>query len=77
MHANDLSNAIKSNSGHIKNLNLSKNRITDEGFVHLVKALCESNIENLNFSSNKITEKCIDTVVGSLKTNKSLKQLDL
>jgi Ran GTPase-activating protein (RanGAP) involved in mRNA processing and transport len=58
-------------------LNLSKNRISDEGFVHIVKALCDSGIEVLDMSSNKITEKCIESVVGSLKTHKVLKQLDL
>lgn len=32
---------------HIKTLNLSKNRISDDGLVHIAKALCESQIENI------------------------------
>ena len=73
MHANELAKCIKSFSGHIKYLNLSKNKISDDSLLHLVKALCESSIERVNFAENKISEKCIDTVVGSLKTNKTLK----
>ena len=42
MHVNELAKCIKCNSGHIKSLNLSKNRITDEGINHIIKALCES-----------------------------------
>ena len=73
MHANEVAKCIKMHSGLVKSLNLSKNKISDEGFVHIVKALCDSNIEVLNMSSNKITEKCIEPVVGSLKTHKVLK----
>lgn len=58
-------------------MNLAKNRISDEGFLHICKALCESYIENVNLSGNKISEKHVDTVVGCLKTNKNLKSLDL
>jgi Ran GTPase-activating protein (RanGAP) involved in mRNA processing and transport len=77
MHTNEIAKAIKLSSHHIRVLNLSKNRITDDGFVPIVKALCESGIEQMNLSGNKISEKCIDTIVGSLKTNKTLKVLDL
>lgn len=77
MHVNELSKCIKTWSGHIKSLNLSNNKITDEGLVHIVKALCESSIERVNLAGNKITEKNIDTIVGSLKTHKLLRQLDL
>jgi Leucine Rich repeat len=73
MHANEIAKCIKMYSGHVKKLNLSKNRISDEGFIHIVKALCESGIEILNMSGNKLTEKCIESVVGSLKTHKVLK----
>jgi hypothetical protein len=73
MHANELTKCIKNHSGHIKTLNLSKNRIGDDGLVHIIKALCESTIERVNLSDNKITEKNIDAVVGSLKTHKILK----
>ena len=43
----------------------------------IAKALCESPIESVNLSGNKITEKYIDAVVGTLKTNKNLRNLDL
>lgn len=77
MHSAELAKCIKFNSGHIKHLNISKNRISDEGFQIIAKALCESSLEQVNLSNNKITEKCIDQIVGTLKTNKSLKMLDL
>lgn len=77
MHSNDLANCIRMYSGHIKILNLSKNKLADEGLMMLAKALCESSIEKVNLSHNKITEKYIDNFVGTLKTNKSLKSLDL
>lgn len=77
MHSNEIAKCIKMNSGHVKVLNLSKNRLADDGLVLIVKALCESSIENVNLSGNKITEKNIDTIVGTLKTNKTLKVLDL
>lgn len=77
MHVNELAKCIKCNSGHIKSLNLSKNRITDEGINHIIKALCESQIEFVNIQGNKLSEKCVETMVGILKTNKNLKFLDL
>ena len=77
MHSNEISKCIKMHSGHIKSLNLSKNRLADEGLVQIVKALCESSLESVNLSGNKITEKNIDSIVGTLKTNKTLKFLDL
>jgi len=42
MHAIELAKCIKSLSGHVKVLNLSKNRISDEGIGLIVKALCDS-----------------------------------
>ena len=42
MHANDLAKAIKGHSGHIKTLNLAKNKISDDGAIHIVRAICES-----------------------------------
>ena len=60
MHSNDLAKAIKTNSGHIRQLNLSKNRISDEGIPLIVKALAESSIESINLSGNKISEKSIE-----------------
>ena len=77
MHSNEIAKCIKMHSGHVKSLNLSKNRLSDDGLVMIVKALCESSIEQVNLSGNKITEKNIDSVVGTLKTNKTLRFLDL
>jgi Ran GTPase-activating protein (RanGAP) involved in mRNA processing and transport len=34
-------------------------------------------IEQLDLQGNKITEKAVDVIVGCLKTNKTLKVLDL
>jgi Ran GTPase-activating protein (RanGAP) involved in mRNA processing and transport len=42
-----------------------------------MKALCDSSIEQVNLQNNKLTEKCVESIVGVLKTNKSLKSLDL
>jgi hypothetical protein len=77
MHVNDLSKCIKGNSGHIKTLNLSKNKFGDEGIGHIMKALCDSQIEQVNLQSNKLTDKCVEAIVGILKTNKTIKVLDL
>jgi hypothetical protein len=77
MHSNDLAKCIKTTSNHIKSLNLSKNRISDEGIPAIIKALCESQIEVVNLSANKISEKCVDNIIGTLKTNKYIKTLDL
>lgn len=77
MHSNDLARCIKTLSGHVKSLNLSNNRISDEGIGHIIKALCDSHIKNVNLQGNKISEKCVDSFVGSLKTNKTLKTIDL
>ncbi len=42
MHAIELAKCIKTMSGHVKHLNLSKNRISDEGIILIIKALCDS-----------------------------------
>lgn len=76
MHSNDLAKCIKT-SGHIKTLNLSKNRLSDDGMGLLIKALCDSQIESVNLQGNKLSDKCVDTIVGSLKTNKNIKTLYL
>lgn len=57
---------------------MSKNKLTDNGLVVIMKALSENtSIENMNLQGNKLTDKCVDTIVCSLKTNKILKTLDL
>ncbi|CDW91449.1 achain crystal structure of engineered northeast structural genomics consortium target [Stylonychia lemnae] len=77
MHSNELAKCIKSLSGPIKILNLSKNRISDDGIGHIIKALCDSHIEQINLQGNKLSEKCVEGIVGCLKTNKTLKVMDL
>jgi hypothetical protein len=77
MHSTEIAKCIKNNSGHIKSLNLSKNRISDDGVIQIVKAICDSQIEMLSLSTNKITEKVVESIVGCLKTNKNLKVIDL
>ena len=77
MHSTELAKCIRASGGYLRAVNLSKNRITDEGLNILAKAICESQLEKVDLSSNKITEKCIDSIVGTLKTNKVLKLLDL
>jgi len=77
MHSNDLVKCIKAFSGPVRSLNLSKNKISDDGIGHIVKALCESQIESVNLQANKLSEKCVEGIVGSLKTNKNLRILDL
>ena len=41
MHVNELAKCIKS-TAHIKFLNISNNKLGDEGINHIMKALCES-----------------------------------
>ena len=77
MHCNELAKCIKTLSNHIKILNISKNRLSDEGIPHIIKALCDSQIEQVSLQSNKLTEKCVESITGSLKTCKTLKVLDL
>jgi hypothetical protein len=76
MHSFEIAKLMK--TSHVKYLNLSKNKLTDDAVIQIVKALCESaSVESLNLQSNKLTEKCVEGIVGSLKTNKTLKMLDL
>eukprot|EP00347_Sterkiella_histriomuscorum_P020077 403339189 len=77
MHSNDLAKCIRTLSGGVRLLNMQKNRISDEGILHIIKALCESQIEQVNLQANKLSEKCVEGIVGCLKTNKTLKVLDL
>lgn len=77
MHSSELAKCIKSSAGQVKFLDLSKNKIGDEGINLIMKALCESRVEAINLSENKLTEKCVETLVGILKNNKFLKLIDL
>jgi hypothetical protein len=56
----------------LKGINLSKNPITTEGIITLVKALSSKfpNIKELNLSFNHLNKECLDL----LKANKSIHQ---
>lgn len=51
--------------------------MTDEGVLHILKAIAMSTVEVLNLANNKISEKCAENISYTLKTSKSLRQLDL
>lgn len=76
MHVNEIINNLKQ-APTLKGLNLSGNKLTDDGVKHLAKAICETSIEELNISSNKLSEKCMEPLAAIFKTNKGLKVLDL
>lgn len=61
----------------VDNLDLSKNKITDAGFIEICKALSETQVSRFVISNNKISEKCIITVSGTLMRNKHLKVLNM
>lgn len=42
MHTQELSKCMKFSGSHLKSLILSKNKISDEGIITIIKALCES-----------------------------------
>lgn len=64
--------------GGLRSLDLSGNRISDEGVQLIAKAVCETpRLELLILANNKITEKCIEPLAATLRTNKTLKVLDL
>jgi len=59
-HMNQISSLIKQHKyeKNLSRLDLSNNRIADEGLVNLCKSICDSNVEALNVSNNRLTEKC-------------------
>ena len=77
MHSAEIAKCLKNHGHHLRTLNLARNRLTDEGIGQVVRAVCDTQIESLDIQGNKITEKAVDGIVGCLKTNKSLKVLDL
>ena len=77
MHSVDIAKCIRTASGHIKTLNMARNKISDEGVEQVIKAICESQIEHVNLAANRISDKSVDLIVGALKTIKTLKILDL
>lgn len=42
MHSTELAKYIKCSGSYVKKLNLSKNRLSDEGMNVIIKAICES-----------------------------------
>ena len=56
-------------------MDLSNNKITDNGIVNLCKALSETQIERFVVSGNKLTDKCTVGITGILMRNKHLKTL--
>lgn len=75
-HANEIAKCLKANP-LVRVLDLSSNKITDDGCQGIAKAICGTEIQTLSFANNKITEKCCEPLAGVLKTNKNLKHLDL
>jgi Ran GTPase-activating protein (RanGAP) involved in mRNA processing and transport len=75
-HINEICKNLKSYPS-IRVIDLTQNKISDDGVQHLAKAVCESQVEQLILVNNKLTEKCTEPLAGVLKTNKSLKVLDL
>ena len=58
-------------------LNLTGNKFTDEGIIHIARAICETNLEEVVFANNRLTDKCLEPTAHILKTNKNLRTLDL
>ena len=77
MHTNNIASLIKSHGTKIKSLDLSGNKISDEGIMALIKALCDSQIEIVSFAKNKLTDASSEQIAQTLKSSKYLKYLDL
>jgi Ran GTPase-activating protein (RanGAP) involved in mRNA processing and transport len=58
-------------------LDLSSNKISDEGIMTVIKAICETQIEEFLISHNRLTEKSAEPIAQTLKVNKHLKFIDL
>ena len=65
------------NNGSLKYLDLSDNRISDDGAVNLMKVVCDTQLFSLSLSKNALTDKCADPIVQALKPSKNLRLLDL
>lgn len=61
----------------VQNLDLSCNKITDNGITNICKALNDTQIERFVISGNKLTDKCTESVTGILMRNKHLKTLNM
>lgn len=65
LHINQLCQLLKKygGNGSLKYLDLSNNRISDEGAVHLMKASCETHLFSLTLYKNNLTDKCAEPIV--------------
>ena len=79
MHVAQITSLIKqyTTEQNVNYLNLSSNKISDEGIVAICKSLASSNISTLIVAQNKLTDRCGENIVAALKTNKNLKVLNL
>ena len=75
-HSLQLCTLLKTHAASgVTNLDLSGNKLTDNGIVNILKAMCETRIERLVISNNKLTEKCTEQMTGILARAKHLKTL--
>ncbi|XDV26555.1 hypothetical protein PO909_030220 [Leuciscus waleckii] len=75
-----LTSALKSNPSHLRELNLSRNKLGDSGVKNLSDLLMNSQfkLEELDLSVCSITEKQSLILTSALKSNPShLRELDL
>ncbi|XP_051742942.1 NACHT, LRR and PYD domains-containing protein 12-like isoform X4 [Ctenopharyngodon idella] len=75
-----LTSALKSNPSHLRELNLSENKLGDSGVKHLCDVLMDSHckLERLRLSDCDMTKEGCSDVTSALKSNPShLRELDL
>ncbi|XP_048019521.1 protein NLRC5-like isoform X2 [Megalobrama amblycephala] len=75
-----LTSALKSNSSHLRELNLSWNKLGNTGVKHLCDVLKDSHckLERLRLSNCSVIEECYKALASALRSNPShLIELDL